>query len=451
MDYAHRHRFKQLLDELDDAQFDRLVDAVRNSDLQLPGWRDRLARGVAGESKDRGRVAFSVHLVDLVRGVDLSALGGFELPGKCRAGVWVVAESGRVVLSGASDHDAFFFELSATVEIQGTVFVERADVDHLVKTLRKSLPRRDQATARVHVRSADNASALELSVAGCGNRIATHPLPTDVPELPPLPVVTRTVQSPAALRAALRVCHGIADHSYFGKPSEHLGLEEIADYLVLRAEAEGSIYAAQAVVEVHSPADAEELPDVHHSFLRRVESVLAEGPVEIGTIDVDGANTLAVRGDGWAAWTTRIKTPVERFVFAERDGHVGITVKRTELQSVATEARKIAEAGRDGRHNGVLTLSAHDGVLRVRAAPQSDVCFSPPDLQATVEPPSDILKCVRARALLTALAPLRDEWITLHVAPRNEESTPILVTTAGFTPSQNPPAATGFMSAKGPA
>lgn len=337
------------------------------------------------------------------------------------------------------------------MEVQGTVFVERADLGHLVETLRKSLPRRERAAARVRIRSVEATSALELSVAGRGNRITTHPLPTDVPELPSLPLATRVVRSPAALRAALRVCHEVAEHSYFGKPSEHLGLKDVADYLVLRAGAEGSTHAAQAVVEVSSPRypqGAAQLPDVHHSFLRRVESALAEGSVEFGTIDVEGVNTLAVRGDGWAAWTTMIKPPAERFVFAERDGQVGVTVKRTALQNVATEAAKIAEAGRDGRHNGILTLSTHDGVLRVRAAPESDISFAPADLRATVEPPSDIRVCVRARALLSALAPLRDEWVTVHVAPLSEKVTPILVTTAGFTPSQNPPAAIGFMSAK---
>lgn len=75
MDYARRRKLKQLIDELDDAQFDRLVEAVRASDLQLPGWRDRLAPGEPSETGERGRVAFSVDLTDLVRGVELSGLG----------------------------------------------------------------------------------------------------------------------------------------------------------------------------------------------------------------------------------------------------------------------------------------------------------------------------------------------------------------------------------------
>lgn len=449
MSYENRWQLKQLIDNLNDAQIEQLIETVRASGIKLPGWRDRLLPPrLPTPCPAGGSLSASVSLSTFLRGLRFSRLAAHTSRQDGREGVWLIAETGKLTLAASDDYRAFHFTAPARVHNVGHALLDRRTALKLVETLRKGLPRTEQQTADLHVETADKHS-LKIKVDDRGRHVPLLELHEESPELPPLPLKTISIPSAAPLRDAIRVAVNTAERDYaMDSPAEYIGLELQDDQLVLRSQPHRLTHASQVIIEITSPMLDRPLPDVHHSFLKHIEAVLEHGPIQIGITKTEGRDQLlSMRGPDWAAWTTDTAEPAKRYAIPHLADQTTITVKRAPLQKLLTKARALAAASRPGLADPTVQLQIADNKLQLTAPSSSNISHGQSTLPVRAAMPINLR--VHIEALLHALQPWPDDTIAIHTVPDTEPKL-VYITPPDHQPDEPPSRAIAFMAAQPP-
>lgn len=387
-----------------------------------------------------------VGLVEFIRGLELAAIGGIELPGICRAGIFISAADGQVTLTGRNDQGAFHYECPARIDVPGCIFVEQASALRAAESLRKALRKDDQIAAKIRIKNAGDTGSLQLLVADIGHRIGSLVVPRGLPGVPPTADNEVEVVDGASLRTAIQACSSVVERAYADRPSEYLGFSIQDGWLHVTASNRPATHAVEATLAATGSTPTQRLPAVHHRFLRILEKALTTGSIKLGTVMDASAEMLVVQSKSWSAWTRATAELPPRYTFKDHGGHVAVTTNRTALQRAAAEARALANANSTSSLDQILALRVRDGRLHLQPPAGSGITFTSPPLECTILPVGHLEIYVWIDGLLRALSPFRDRTITLYAPASADQSSPIHVLPGGFSVGDNPPIAAAFMS-----
>lgn len=436
VDVKSKWAFKRLVDELSSDQYKQMISALRESGTPMPGWTDRLAPDPARELPAEA-VRILVPLNDLVRALTLArtARRG-DYYNDPKGGVWLVASQGQVRVCGSDDYAAAFMDLSATVDVPGTVVADARDIWQIVEALRKGTPPRQRSATYVTLET-EGEKHIRIGVNDRSHRATLLPRHVIAPPLPPSPRSLVAVADSAAFRRAVLHVVPVAGYDAWRqtdrKDLDCVGLRAADGVLTL--DACHQYHAAQANLAV-SPDDRIEAL-VHYLWLRQM-SAATLGPVQIGQIADIGEHGLFVAcGERWAAWTSHVRPWRERFVPMPLADGTTVTFQRDDVHRHLIDAKRLAEASWAGGNSTLVEVTVSDGAMSVAsltdpASAHTGVLHVPAEVEATGMTQR---VPIRIGTFLTLLQTFAKQEVSLHFG----DETVIYATTPGYRPEQRPP------------
>lgn len=429
--------FKRLLDELTEDQYEQMIAALRSADVPMPGWTDRLAP----EPKDAfpvEAIRVLVPLEDLVRALGVARTARrADYYNDPKGGVWLLASGNQLRVCGSDDYAAAFMDLTATVDVPGTVIVDARDIWQITEALRKGTPRAQRSATHV-ILATEGDGHIRIAVDGRSHRAKLLGRPSVSPPLPPIPQALLVVPDGAAVRRAVLHVAAVVDvnASRRSKPTDYgyIGLRSADGTLTIDA---GHEYrAAQANLPIAPGTAVERL--VHYLWLREITVGIGAGAVSIGHVtDVGEHGLVMVSGDGWAAWTSLTRPWRSRFVPKAIPDATSITFHRDDVQRHLTEAKRLAEASWAGQNSTLIRITVSDGALTISSLTDSEsahtgsvrVAGEAAHIGAT---PATHL---RIATFLDALEGFAKQDVSICFG----QSGVVYATTAGYQPEEHPP------------
>ncbi len=439
MSTISRFRFKRLVDELSQDQYDDLIHAVRLAGVALPGWTDRLASSPEPPLPVE-MVRVQMSLPDLSRALRLAATSaGSAYAGRSARGTWIEAGDGTVRVSASDEYGAAFWSGEGVVAVPGTVLVDRCELWRITEALRKGLGRRDRERALVRLDTSDGIG-LRVEVGDRWHRAGLLARPTDRPVMPPVPTDVVNVNSGAALREASFHVAGAVDWrpspSSAGTAMDHVGVSVEENTLCL--DAYSGFGAASGHVPLSQTGSVRML--VGYLWLREVAATMTADPVEMGHVEMSEGRHLAfLAGENWAAWTSLVLPWQQRFTPQDHDDLVAATVPADVVWRYLKDAKRLAESGRGGPNSWLVEAAIDEGALRLCSLNDIDgPSIGRAVIPAVTTVAAPVVVHFHLVGLLDAMAAFGRRDVTLHARP--EARAPAYVTTAGYRPGERPPA-----------
>jgi hypothetical protein len=434
MDVIGKWEFKRLIDELSQGQYEQMVRALRSSEVDLPGWTDRLAP--TPEIVDTAPIRFLVSLRGLSKGLMLALTAArSNVLGDCKRGAWLEASDGGVRVIGTDDYGAAVTELDATVDVPGTVVVEAREAWQIIEALRKSLARSARDAAMVLVET-EGGKYVRLALGDRSHRAQVLQRRTEEPLLPPMSASTLRFNGPMLQRAidhttpAAGSGPGRAEDS---ADSNRVGMRVADGWLTL--DAYNRFSAAQACLPAEQGPDLQLLVD--YLWLRKVASAIGEESVSLGWSNVDNGEVFMLSGDRWAAWTSEVSAWWEGYVPTVDEDLVEVTFSRDAVHRYLVEARRLVESGWGGQNTGLLKITITDDGLRLSSLRDGESAGTGTLRVAAHSNTSEpFVVHVGVRNFLRGLEGFAKNEVTLHAGSRKI----VYLTTPGYRPEDHPPA-----------
>jgi hypothetical protein len=435
-----RWSFKRLIDELTDAQYEDMINALRAAGPALPGWTDRLApeqdRPLPAET-----IRFTVPLRAMSRALALARTATrSNYIGDSAGAIWFQATEGSVRVSASDNFAAVSMDLDATVDVPGTVLVEPRDTQQITDALRKGLPRMGLDTAMLSVETEGN-SHVRLAVGDRSHRSRTRPRVTTDPALPPRPVDLVEVKDGTSMRRA--ICHTVAAADWKARGTDDsknldcVGIRTTEGLVAL--DARNRFAAAQAHVRSSQSSASDLELFVDYLWLKQVANVIGPNAVELGAVQsATDTKMLLLSGPGWAAWTSNVTDWHARFIPSNRKPRASVTFSCDDMYGFVVDANRLATSGTAGNNSWLLKATFSSTGLDLRSVDDHESAAT-----GTLKVPTQgqiaqpLVAHFHIDGLLKALTPFRRQEVTLHIA---EDGAVLFITTPGYGPADQPPA-----------
>lgn len=431
--------FQRLIAEMSDTHYEEMIRALQHARMSFPGWTDRLS----AELTDRlpvEAVRFEVSLKEMSRALSLADTATrSDYIGDAKGGIWFEATEGQVRVSGTDDHAAAFMDLDASVDVPGTVVVEPRDALQITDALRKALPRRGRDAARLSIETEGN-SRVRLTVGGRSHRSRVKGRVTAEPAMPPRASEPIQVEDGVALRRAIDHTAAATEQGVNrgSDPTDFdcIGVRATDGRVALDARTRSSAAQAHLSMTSHGNTDLEAM--IYYLWLRRVGQTITTGPVQLGMVESETGKTLfMMAGPRWAAWTSGVTGWRERFAPTQEEPRVSVTFLRDDIHRFVVDAKRLAQSGTAGNNSWLLKMVISASSIDLMSVQDGEgAAIGALQVPISCQIAEPLTVHFHINGLLDALDPFPKHEVTLHIA----KSRLAFITTAGYGPSDHPPA-----------